>query len=162
LPEHPPESSSRQADFQNILKQASEETAHRARVRASAPPVARVTRARVVTVALIIAVPVLAAFMAVNVFEVSLVDLITPAPAPAVALSQTRAALDAMVQEIEGYRTDYAELPERLVEVAPPSKGNWTYSRKPGGQYQVILEMYGQVVTYDSAQSKQVAGEPRP
>jgi hypothetical protein len=162
LPEHVPDSSSRQTDFQDILNQAREETAHLAQVRAAAPPVSVVTRARLVGCALAVAVPVLATFLAVNVFDVSVMDLITPAPAPAIALSQTQAALEAMVKEIEGYRKDYAELPERLVEVAAPSKGNWTYSRKPGGQYQVVLEMYGQVVSFDSAHSKQVSDEPRP
>jgi hypothetical protein len=162
LPEHAPESKSRQADFQDILNQASEETARRAQARAAAPPVSLVTRARLVGCALAIAVPVLATFLAVNVFDVSVTDLITPAPAPAIALGQTQAALDAMVKEIEAYRKDYEELPEHLVEVAAPSKGNWTYSRNPSGQYQVVLEMYGQVVTFDSTQSKQVIDEPRP
>jgi hypothetical protein len=162
MEESQPESRSRAADLEDILNQASEETAHRARVRAEAPPVAQVTRSRGVAGALAFAVPLLAIFLAVNVFDVSVVDLMMPAPSPAVALRETQDALEEMVKGIESYRQDYEELPEHLTEVAPPFPGQWTYSRKAGGHYQVVLEMHGQVITYDSAQNKQLIHEPHP
>ena len=164
MPEHEPGPSPRQSDFEDILNQATNEAAHHARVRAESEQIQaapRVTRKRAVAGALVVAVPVLALLLAVNVFDVSLVDLMTPTPSPDVARRQTQEALDAMVQEIEGFRKDYAELPERLAEVAAPSQGQWTYARRPGGQYQVVLEMYGQVATFDSAKGKQVIDEPR-
>src|SRR6185295_5064919 len=150
-----PDSSSRQADFQDILNQASNEAADSARVRADvASRVPQVTRKRTVTGALAVAVPVLALLVAINVFDVPILDLLTPTPSPAVARRQSQEALDAMVKEIEGFREDYEELPERLAEVALPSQGTWTYSRTPGGHYQVALELHGQVVTFDSAEGK--------
>ena len=156
MEETQPESSSREADFQDILNQATEETADRARVRAKAPPVAQITRNRSVVGALALAVPVLAIVLTVNVFEVSFVDLIMPAPSPAVALREAQDALAVMVKGIESYREDYDELPEHLAEVAPPYPGQWSYSRKAAGHYLVVLEMHGQVVTFDSVQNKQL------
>lgn len=162
MAEHKTDSSSNQADFQDIFDQASEEKAHHARVRAnSAPSEAWLTRQRAVVGALVLAVPLLATLLAVNVFGVSLVDLMTPTPSPAVARSLTQEALDAMVKDIEGFREDYSELPERLAEVAAPSRGQWTYTRRPGGHYQVVLAMYGEVLTFDSGQAKVVNDEPR-
>ena len=152
-----PESSSREADFQDILEQASEETAHRAQVRASnASAVPAVSRKRAVAGALVVAVPVLAIVITVNLFGVSVVDMMTPAPSPAAGLRQAQDAVDGMVKDIEGFREDYEELPERLAEVAAPFHGQWTYSTTPGGHYLVVLKMHGQVVTFDSAKNKQV------
>jgi hypothetical protein len=151
-----PESSSREADFQDILERASEETTHRAQVRAAnASAVPAVSRKRAVAGALAVAVPVLAIVLTVNLFGVSLVEMMTPAPSPAAGLRQAQDALDGMVKDIEGFREDYEELPERLAEVASPFPGQWTYSTTPGGHYLVVLKMHGQVVTFDSAKSNQ-------
>jgi hypothetical protein len=148
---------SRQADFQDIFDQAIEEKAHHAQMVAdSVMPGSRVTRKHVVAGSLVVAIPLLAALLAVNVFGISFVDLITPAPSPDVARRQAQAALDDVVKGIEGFREDYAALPERLVEVAAPSRGEWTYTRTPNGHYRVVVEMYGHSVSYDSAHSKQV------
>jgi hypothetical protein len=157
MSESKPEPSSRQADFQDIFDQASEEKAlHAQMVADSVIPASRVTRKHVVAGSLAIAIPLLAILLAVNVFGVSFADLMTPTPSPDVARRQTQEALDDMVTGIEGYRTDYAELPERLIEVAAPARGQWTYTKTPNGHYRVDLEMYGQSVTYDSAKTRQV------
>jgi hypothetical protein len=50
--------------------------------------------------------------------------------------------------------TDYSELPDMLSEVGVPSRGTWTYEKKPGGQYIVTGEMYGQVVRYGAPARK--------
>jgi hypothetical protein len=157
MTENKPKSSSRQADFQDIFDQAIEEKAHHAQMVAdSVIPGSSVTRKHVVAGSLAVAIPLLATLLAVNVFGISLVDLMTPAPSPDVARRQAQAALDDVVKGIEGYRQDYAELPERLVEVAAPSRGEWTYTRTPNGHYRVVVEMYGHSVSYDSAHSKPV------
>jgi hypothetical protein len=156
------ESTSRQGDFKDILDQASKETVHRDQVRAAIPTtVPGVTRKRSVAGAFAVAIPVLAILLAVNVFNVSLMELITPAPSPEVARRQAQEALDSVVKGIETFRKDYEELPERLIEVASPEQGQWTYTRKSGGHYQVRLALHGQVLNFDSAQSAKVNDEKR-
>jgi len=155
------DSSSRQSDFQDIEK-ATEE-APSAQVRAdAATPAAWMTGKRAVAGVLATAFPVLAILLAVNVFGLSPVELIKPSPSPAIARRQTHEALAAMVEKIEEFREDHDELPGSLAEVAGPSPGTWTYSRMPDGRYRVVLEMHGEVVTFDSAQSKKVLDKPRP
>ena len=124
MPENKPESSSRQTEFQDLLDQATEETVHHARVRAeSAAAVPKVTKERTVAGALALAVPVLALLVTVNVFGVSLVDLITPTPSPSVARRLTQEALDDMVKEIEGFREDLPGIARKSGRSGPTLAG---------------------------------------
>ena len=142
--------------FKDILELASEQTTQLAQARAAGvpPPASRRLRARGSLIGLVVSVPILAILVVANVWDISLVDLFTPAPTPEIARQLTQDTLDGVVEGIESFRQDYAALPTSLVEVGVPSRGTWTYSKTPGGHYQVVGEMYGQSVTYDSAQRK--------
>ena len=98
----------------------------------------------------VVTAPLFALLLLVNVWDMSLVDLITPRPTPEVSRQQVQVLLDGVVQGIESFRHDYARLPKELVEVGVPARGTWTYSPKPGGRYQVVGAMNGQAITFDS------------
>jgi hypothetical protein len=165
MSEDTPDSRSRPGGAEEIIGKATDEARlaqDRARAVAAAASAAAATKRRVVAGALAVAVLVLAAVLSVNLLDVSLAELFTADPPPEVARRQTQDALEAMVEGIEGFREDYAELPESLAEVASSSPGTWTYSRTPGGGYRVVLERHGQIATFDSAQSPKVVDAPHP
>ena len=137
--------------FKDIFEQATDQTAQLARERAAAPMAAPpVSRQRASLGGLVVAAPLFALLLVINVWDVSLIDLITPRPAPEVARQQAQVLLDGVVQGIESFRHDYAALPNALVEVGVPARGSWSYSLRPGGRYQVVGTLYGQIVTFDS------------
>jgi hypothetical protein len=45
--------------------------------------------------------------------------------------------------------------------VGVPPHGEWTYTKQPGGYYQLALKEYGQVLTFDSHQAKPNATIPQ-
>jgi hypothetical protein len=142
----------------DVIGLASRETIDRNQARAAVaalPPArARFTRERVCLIGLGLSAPILLAVLVTNVFGRSLMDLITPAPPPAIARQQAQETLDAVVKEIESFHHDYSELPDVLAEVGVPRRGVWAYLKKPGGRYQVAGQMYGQIVTFDSPPRK--------
>src|SRR6266852_2647183 len=91
-----------------LTHEASHEMADRAKVReereARTPSV---TRERVTLGALIVALPILVVVVVIIVQGRSLLELITPAPPPAVAHQQAQQVLDSVGKDIEGYRKDY-------------------------------------------------------
>jgi hypothetical protein len=137
--------------FKDIFEQATDQTVQLARERAAIPKVAAsISRERACLIGLVVTAPLFALLLLVNVWDISPIDLITPSPAPEVARQQAQVVLDGVVEGIESFRHDYATLPKALVEVGVPARGTWTYSLKPGGRYQVVGTMYGQVVRFDS------------
>jgi hypothetical protein len=142
----------------DVIGLASRETIDRNQARAAVaalPPArARFTRERVCLIGLGLSAPILLVVLVTNVFGRSLMDLITPAPPPAIARQQAQETLDAVVKEIESFHHDYSELPDVLAEVGVPPRGAWAYLKKPGGRYQVAGRMYGQIVTFDSPPRK--------
>ena len=149
-------------EFKDIIATAKEESIDRARARAEAPPEAvPVSRQRATLGALIISFPILVLLVVLNVWDISLTDLFTPAPSPEIARQQTKALLDGVVSGIDRFHSDYHALPDELVQVGVPSEGTWTYAKLPGGRYEVVGKMYGQVVTFTSTERKQV-DEPQP
>ena len=135
--------------FKDIFEQATDQAAQLARERAAAPMAAApISRQRASLGGLVVAAPLFALLLVVNVWDIALIDLITPRPTPEVARQQAQVLLDGVVQGIESFRHDYAVLPKALVEVGVPERGSWTYSLEPGGRYQVVGTMYGQVVTF--------------
>lgn len=142
----------------DLIGLASRETIERDKARAAIaalPPArARVTRKRACLVGLGLSAPILLMVLTTNVLGISLMDLITPAPAPAVARQQAQETLEAVVKEIESFHHDYLELPDVLAEVGVPPRGAWAYLKKPDGRYQVVGQMYGQIVTFDSPPRK--------
>jgi hypothetical protein len=137
--------------FKDIFQQATDQAAQLARERAAAPMAAApISRQRASLGGLVVAAPLFALLLVVNVWDISVIDLITPRPTPEVARQQAQVLLDGVVQGIESFRHDYAALPNALVEVGVPERGSWTYALKPGGRYQVVGAMYGQVVTFNS------------
>jgi hypothetical protein len=139
--------------FKDIFEQATEQAAQLARERAAAPMAAApISRQRVSLGGLVLAAPLFALLLLVNVWDISLIDLLTPRPAPEVARQQAQVLLDGVVQGIESFRHDYATLPKALVEVGVPERGSWTYSPKPGGRYQVVGTLHGQVISFNSSE----------
>jgi hypothetical protein len=140
-----------QDPFKDIFEQATDQAAALARDRAAAPEaVAPISRQRACLAGLVVTAPLFALLLLVNVWDLSLADLITPRPTPEVARQQVQILLDGVVRGIDSFRHDYARLPKELVEVGVPARGTWTYSPQPGGRYQVVGTMYGQVLTFNS------------
>jgi hypothetical protein len=148
--------------FKDIFEQATDQAAQLARERAAAPMAAApISRQRASLGGLVVAVPLFALLLVVNVWDIALIDLITPRPPSEVAREQAQVLLDGVVQGIESFRHDRATLPQALVEVGVPERGSWTYSLKPGGRYQVVGTIYGQAVTFNSPEGP-VEHERRP
>ena len=140
----------------DLIGLASRETVERQHARAAVaalPPAVRVTRERACLLGLGLSVPILLIVLATNVLGLSVVEMLTPSPTPEVARQQAQETLDSVVREIESFHDDYSELPSVLAEVGVPPRGTWAYLRKAGGRYQVVGQMYGQVVTFDSTQA---------
>jgi hypothetical protein len=142
----------------DLIGLASRETIDRNQARAAVaalPPARpRFTRERVCLLGLGLSAPILLIVLATNVLGISLMDLITPAPTPAVARQQAQETLDSVVREIESFHHDYSELPSVLAEVGVPARGTWAYLKKADERYQVVGQMYGQIVTFDSPPRK--------
>ena len=142
----------------DLINLASREMVQRQEAReveaALPPPRARSSRERACFISLLVTAPILAIAIATNVLGYSLVDVVTPAPTPEIARQLAQETMQGVVREIESFRHDYSVLPEKLSEVGVPSRGTWTYERKPGGQYIVTGEMYGQVVRYGAPAKK--------
>jgi len=119
------------------------------------------SRKRAVLVALIVALPVLGLLMSLNITDQSLDELLLPNPPPELGLHRAQQTLDAVVRQVRVYREDYSELPDSLAEVGVP-KGDWTYEKELTGHYRIRLKLYGQVVTFNSRESKTAPDERRP
>jgi len=149
----------------DLINLASRDTIQRHEARAVEaalpPPRAKFSRERVCFVSLLMTAPMLALLIATNVMGFSLVDMVTPAPTPEIARQLIQETMQDVVREIESFRQDYSELPDLLSEVGVPSRGTWTYEKKPGGQYIVTGEMYGEVVRY-GAPAKKAGLDDRP
>ena len=143
----PPPNASQDAANQ-IFESADAERQKIIDARVVLPPA--ISRARAVRVALLIAVPVLAAVLLVNFAWQPLVALFEPWPPPAAARAQAQTALDALVLDIEAFRKDYGELPRTLVEIGVPPRGRWSYTGLGKSQYRVQGTLYGQAVSFDS------------
>jgi len=112
-----------------------------------------VSRRRGVRVALLIAIPVLAAVLVVNFAWQPLVSMFEPWPPPAAARVEAQAALDALVLDIEAFRKDYDHLPAALIEVGLPPRGRWSYAGVSKAHYRVEGTLYGQSVSFDSSRA---------
>ena len=150
------------SQIQDLTSQATGEMNERTKKReeaaiaaAKAPP----TRARFSLMGLYLALPVLATLIAVAFFSDSLMEMVTPAPSPEIAHAQAQADLDFAVREIEAFRADFSALPETLVQVGAPRRGDWTYTRGGDGRYQLVRRLHGQVVTFNGAQKKVASNE---
>jgi hypothetical protein len=141
----------------DLIGLASRETVERQHARAALaalPPAKRFTRERACLVGLALSVPILLIVLVTNVLGISVIDMMTPSPRPEVARQQARETLDSVVREIESFHHDYRELPSVLAEVGVPSRGTWAYLKKADERYQVVGQMYGQIVTFDSPPRK--------
>jgi hypothetical protein len=158
--EHQPNHGQNLADQVTALAaQVSEEVAHRAKVTAGhverqAKVDAWLSKERAVLIALIVALPIFGILLVTLIQGRSLAELLTPAPSPAIALQQAQENVDAVVKRIESFRKDFSKLPDTLAVVGVPASGNWTYTTSSGDHYQVVLKLYGQVVTFDSRQPR--------
>jgi hypothetical protein len=148
VPPRPPPSASQDAANQ-IFDSADAEREQIIAARVVLAPA--VSRARAVRVALLIAVPVLAAVLLVNFAWQPLVAFFEPWPAPAAARAEAQTALDALVVDIEAFRKDYDHLPGTLIEIGVPPRGRWSYVGVSSAHYRVQGTLYGQSVSFDSS-----------
>jgi len=148
VPPRPPPSASQDA-ANHLFDAADAEREQLIAARVVLPPA--VSRARTVRVALLIAVPVLAAVLLVNFAWQPLVAFFEPWPPPAAARVEAQTALDALVVDIEAFRKDYDHLPGTLIEVGVPPRGRWSYAGVSSDQYRVQGTLYGQSVSFDSS-----------
>ena len=116
---------------------------------AQAPPY--VTRQRTSRASLAVAALILMAILLASFGGPLLESVVETKPPASVGRAEAQKALDALVGEIEAFRKDYNELPETLVEIGVPSRGQWTYAVLGEGRYRVQGSLYGQGVTYESA-----------
>jgi hypothetical protein len=124
-----------------LAAEVSEETAQRQKLQAErAAETVPVTRSRVTLVAMLIAVPVLIGLIVMN-FVVSPASVVPDSP---------QEALNFAIKQVENFREDYAKLPDTLTEAGPFTDGEFSYTKKPDGQYQLVVRKHGQVLTYDS------------
>jgi hypothetical protein len=112
--------------------------------RAPKPP----SRDRLVLVSFIAAVPVFVAVLLINVFGFSPSSFFETPPSPDAARHQAQQMLDALVADIEAFRTDTTELPQSLIEVGVPPRGEWTYVPAGRNAYRVQGKLYGQAVSF--------------
>jgi hypothetical protein len=105
-------------------------------------------RERWTRIALVVAVPVLAALVIWNVTSTRLMAqrLILPT----MSREDVEAALKAVVEEIEAFKADYGELPASLAEIGLPPAGEWRYTRVADGRYRVDVTLGGHAVSADS------------
>jgi type VI protein secretion system component VasF len=107
----------------------------------------RWTRDRVVRIGLIIAVPLLVAILVVTVWSPSLIA--ARLVGSTVPREQAEAVLREVVEDIQSFHEDYAELPVSLAEVGLPFQGDWRYTRITNDRYHLELSLGGHAVTFD-------------
>jgi hypothetical protein len=113
------------------------------------PDRAKATRARVVRVCVLITVSVAASLVLANQWRPSLFAALLAAQSSPASRQQAEDALRVVVNDVQTFRADYAELPESLAEVGLPVEGQWTYSKKPGERFQLVVILGGHVATFN-------------
>jgi hypothetical protein len=144
------------------LDRADRKKASEARAQQAAVVNTWLSRERAVLLAFVVALPVLGVLIWSNITGLSLIDLMTPNPAPELALQQAQEALDSVVKAVGVYRKDYSELPDNLAEVGLPARGEWTYAKGPNDNYQINLTMFGQVVSFNTLKANPAPGGRQP
>ncbi|HWW86537.1 MAG TPA: hypothetical protein VNZ26_23245 [Vicinamibacterales bacterium] len=133
--------STSQALLMELAAEVSEETAQRQKLQAErAAEIVPVTRSRITLVAMLIAVPVLIGLVVMS-YVVSPASVVPDSP---------REALNFAIKQIENFREDYSKLPDTLIQAGPFTDAEFSYTKKPDGQYQLVVRKHGQVLTYDS------------
>ena len=148
-----------------IFALAAKDTEERARAtavnaRANAP--SAVSRQRAVLASLSVAVPLFIGVLAVNVYGLSVTSLFETPPSPTVAREEAQRTLDGLVADVEQFWKDTNELPESLVEIGVPARGDWTYSIGAGNTYQLHGTLYGQTVSFAALRPRErlIVDEP--
>jgi hypothetical protein len=136
---------------EDLVNQASQDIRERDRERAARKPVDP-TRSgqRASLIGLIVAFPVLVVVLIPNFTDWSWRSLFETRPPAAVAREEAQKILNALVVEVEGFRTDYDQLPESLAEIGLPEHGRWSYSVRGDGKYSLTGSLYGQTVNFES------------
>jgi hypothetical protein len=133
--------SSSQALLMELASEVSQENAQRQKLQAErAAAAVPVTRSRITLGAMLIAVPALIVLLVMN-FIVSPASVVPDSP---------REALNFAIKQIENFREDYSRLPDTLIEAGPFTDREFSYTRKPDGQYRLVVRKHGEVLTYDS------------
>jgi hypothetical protein len=150
---HQPSAAGAIDQLKELVDEAAQDVARRderrARIDNTPPPQ---TRQRLTLGALIAGLPILVLLFLTNIEGLSLADLMTPTPSGPVARQLAQGAMDFAVKEIDSFHDDFSALPDSLSQIGASTDGTWTYTKKTGGQYQLILSMYGESLTFDSSQ----------
>lgn len=140
----------------DLINQATEEVRERDKRRADielARATATPPRQRASFAGLLIAIPAFVALLVVGFTDWSLSELLESRPSAPAAREQAEKMLDGLVADIEAFRNDYHELPERLIEIGIPARGEWTYSPLSKDHYKIEGALYGQRVSFNSSSS---------
>jgi hypothetical protein len=147
------ESHDHRAETADLISQATEQVKERQKRRAEIELVqasAKPSRQRVSLALLIAAVPIFATLLVVGFTDWSFTALFETRPTGPAAREQAEKTLSGLVAEIEAFRHDYNELPERLIEIGIPPRGEWKYSVRGSDHYRVEGTLHGQRVVFDS------------
>jgi hypothetical protein len=156
MPDEPSMDETRQASQHSaneIFAAATEEQRARAK-RVAAERVAQptaVSRERVAYTGVALMTPVFVVILLVNVLGFSPLSFFEPAPTPEAAREEVQQLLKTVVADIEAFRTDTNQLPDTLVQVGIPSRGDWSYTNGGSGTYRLQGTLYGQTATYTGA-----------
>ena len=108
------------------------------------------------------AVPILIAVIMINVVGLSFRSLFETKPSASAARQAAQQALAGLVAEIEAFRKDYDQLPESLVEIGVPARGQWSYSVTGENNYRVQGTLDGQGVSFDASMTAKRPVKDRP
>ena len=151
------------SQFEELTSQATDEMIQRSKKRltdaAAAAKAPVMSRSRMSLIALCVSAPVLAGLLTIAFFGDSLAEAFSAPASPQVVRAQAQTDLDLAVRGIESFRADFSTLPQTLAQIGVPGHGDWTYTKREGGQYQVVRALHGQVVTFNSGQQKVVSNE---
>lgn len=146
-----------QESANEIFALAGEENQERERVSVKREQARSVfTRERVVLASLVAGIPILVVLVLINIVGLSFGQWLETRPSPAAAQQEAQDTLNTLVIDIEAFRKDYNELPESLVEIGVPARGQWSYSVSGPNNYRVQGTLYGQRVSFDGSAAKRL------
>jgi hypothetical protein len=147
--EHPSPNNARELAEQAI-DDAMEDLAQRNEIRAKreAALLAQPRRDRLARIGLLIALPVLLVVGARTSGGTLLAARLT-GTATAVDRARANAMLKTMVEDVQAFRADYAELPASLAELGLPAEGEWRYTRVGNDRYRIEVSVGGYTAGVD-------------
>jgi hypothetical protein len=110
--------------------------------------VSRPRRDRVALIGLLIAVPALVVVAARTTGGTLMAARLT-GTVTAVDRARADAMLKTMVEDVQAFRADYAELPASLAELGLPAEGEWRYTKIGNDRYRIHVSLGAHTATID-------------